>query len=69
MGRWVGAAHALAEGGVDRDRVEVDARFLPANERTLLAWVQTALGLIAFGGAASQVGKERAPAPWPYCSC
>jgi putative membrane protein len=28
----------------------VDARFLLANERTLLAWVRTALALLAAGG-------------------
>jgi putative membrane protein len=27
----------------------VDSRFIQANERTMLAWVRTALGLIAFG--------------------
>ena len=29
---------------------EVDTRFLLANERTLLAWVRTALALLAAGG-------------------
>jgi putative membrane protein len=29
----------------------VDVRFLLANERTLLAWVRTALALLAAGGA------------------
>lgn len=32
-------------------RTKVDARFLLANERTLLAWVRTALALLAAAGA------------------
>ena len=36
---------------------EVDARFLLANERTLLAWVRTGLTLMAAGVAARQFGK------------
>ena len=40
----------------DRD-VEVDARFLLANERTLLAWVRTGLTLMAAGVAARQLGE------------
>lgn len=31
------------------DLLDVDVRFLLANERTLLAWLRTALGLIAGG--------------------
>lgn len=34
---------------------ELDARFTFANERTLLAWHRTALGLIAAGVAVTQV--------------
>jgi len=39
-----------------RLEAEVDARFLLANERTLLAWVRTALTLLAAGVAARQFG-------------
>ena len=38
--------------------VDVDARFLLANERTLLAWVRTALTLLAAGVALAQLGHE-----------
>lgn len=34
---------------------EPDLRFLQANERTLLAWVRTGLGLMAFGFAISRL--------------
>lgn len=39
------------------DDPEVDARFLLANERTLLAWVRTGLTLMAAGVAARQFGE------------
>lgn len=32
----------------------VDSRFLQANERTLLAWIRTGVGLAAFGFAVSK---------------
>ena len=35
---------------VDEAPREVDTRFLLANERTLLAWIRTALALLAAGG-------------------
>lgn len=38
--------------------LDVDARFLLANERTLLAWVRTALTLIASGVALDQVADD-----------
>jgi putative membrane protein len=38
------------------DRIDVDTRFLLANERTLLAWVRTGLSLIAVGLAILQFG-------------
>jgi putative membrane protein len=37
-------------------RPEIDARFLLANERTLLAWVRTALTIIAGGVGVQQFG-------------
>ena len=40
------------------DRVDVDTRFLLANERTVLAWVRTGLSLIAVGLAVLQFGTE-----------
>ena len=39
----------------DRD---VDARFLLANERTVLAWIRTSLTLLAVGGGLVQFGDE-----------
>lgn len=36
--------------------MDVDVRFLLANERTLLAWVRTALAVLAGGLAFSQFG-------------
>ena len=38
--------------------VDVDARFLLANERTLLAWVRTGLTLVAVGGGLAQFGVD-----------
>jgi putative membrane protein len=43
------------DGPVEEHRGEVDARFLLANERTLLAWVRTGLTLMAAGVAARQL--------------
>lgn len=37
---------------------DVDARFLLANERTLLAWVRTALTLLAVGVGVLQFGTD-----------
>jgi putative membrane protein len=36
------------------DRLDIDVRFLLANERTLLAWLRTALTLLAGGVALAQ---------------
>jgi putative membrane protein len=45
--------------GVDeRDRLDVDVRFLLANERTLLAWLRTALTLLAGGVALIYLNVE-----------
>lgn len=38
---------------------DVDVRFLLANERTLLAWLRTALALLAGGVALAQFAGER----------
>jgi putative membrane protein len=43
---------------VDPDRLDVDARFLLANERTLLAWVRTALTLLAAGFAVQELADD-----------
>jgi putative membrane protein len=40
--------------------VEIDARFLLANERTLLAWLRTGLAIIAGGVGVQQFGHVRA---------
>lgn len=42
--------------------VEVDARFVLADERTLLAWVRTALTFVAGGVAVHQLADERGSA-------
>lgn len=42
---------------MEEHRGEVDARFLLANERTLLAWVRTGLTLMAAGVAARQLDE------------
>jgi len=41
------------------DRLDVDVRFLLANERTLLAWLRTALALLAGGVALAQLAGHR----------
>ena len=40
------------------EKVDVDIRFLLANERTLLAWVRTALALIIGGLALTQLDDD-----------
>jgi len=40
----------------DQERHDVDARFLLANDRTLLAWVRTALTLLTVGVGLLQFG-------------
>jgi putative membrane protein len=39
-------------------KLDVDARFLLANERTLLAWVRTSLTLLAVGVGLQQFGSS-----------
>jgi putative membrane protein len=55
-GNWISRA-IIPRVDEGQDRGEVDARFLLANERTLLAWVRTGLTLMAAGIAARQFGK------------
>jgi putative membrane protein len=43
---------------IDNERLDVDIRFLLANERTLLAWVRTGLTLIAGGVAVAFVATQ-----------
>jgi putative membrane protein len=43
----------------DGDRLDIDVRFLLANERTLLAWLRTALTLLAGGVALIQFAGAR----------
>ncbi|HYH36204.1 MAG TPA: DUF202 domain-containing protein [Candidatus Saccharimonadales bacterium] len=39
------------------EQFDPDARFLLANERTLLAWIRTALAVMAGGVALTQIGS------------
>ena len=42
----------------EEPRFEPDIRFLLANERTLLAWVRTSLGLLAGGLVVAHIGDD-----------
>jgi putative membrane protein len=42
----------------DMENLDVDARFLLANERTFLAWVRTALAVLIGGIALTQLGHD-----------
>jgi putative membrane protein len=43
----------------EKARLDIDVRFLLANERTLLAWLRTALTLMAGGVALAQFAGDR----------
>lgn len=43
-----------------KKRLDPDARFLLANERTLLAWIRTAVAVMAGGIALTQLGNDSA---------
>jgi len=42
----------------DLEQLDVDVRFLLANERTLLAWIRTSLAIEAGGIALAQIHKQ-----------
>ncbi len=42
----------------NNELVDIDARFLLANERTFLAWVRTALAVLIGGIALTQLGRD-----------
>lgn len=42
----------------DKKYLDPDVRFLLANERTLLAWIRTALAVLAGGVALTQIGDD-----------
>jgi putative membrane protein len=42
----------------DMENLDVDARFLLANERTFLAWVRTSLAILIGGIALTQLGHD-----------
>lgn len=42
----------------DSNMLDPDVRFLLANERTLLAWIRTALAVVAGGVVLTQIGSD-----------
>ena len=52
---YIGPWRARHDDAMSREDVPVDARFLLANERTLLAWIRTALTLMAGGVGVAQL--------------
>ena len=55
--RWPRSVYGVGE--------EPDPRFTFANERTFLAWIRTALALIAAGVALTAYGEVTDTASWP----
>jgi putative membrane protein len=45
-------------GPGEHERLDIDIRFLLANERTLLAWLRTGLTLLAGGVALAQFARD-----------
>ncbi|WP_084514595.1 YidH family protein [Nocardia acidivorans] len=59
--REIAAAEARVEQLIEVEEQELDYRFTLANERTFLAWMRTALGLLAGGVAVHELVKPFRP--------
>ncbi|WP_405139151.1 YidH family protein [Nocardia sp. NBC_01388] len=53
----IAVTEAQIEGLIEAEEQELDYRFTLANERTFLAWIRTALGLLAGGVAVHELVK------------